>query len=109
MKTKIIVCLLFLVLFVYAGSALAFTENASNTFLGISAGYSNSGVENTFIGLSAGNSNTSGNSNTFLGTGAGYSNVSGTGNVFLGVGAGASETTSNNLYIANSNTTTPLI
>jgi hypothetical protein len=109
MKTKIIVCLLFLVLFVYAGSALAFTESGTNSFFGSGAGFNNSGFENTFIGFSAGSSNTSGIANTFIGRDAGFSNSTGSGNVFLGSGAGGNETSSNNLYIDNSDTSSPLI
>ena len=41
--------------------------------------------------------------------GAGYSNITGSSNVFLGYNAGYNETGSNKLYIANTNTNTPLI
>jgi hypothetical protein len=47
--------------------------------------------------------------NTAIGERAGYSLVTGSSNVFLGYNAGYYETGSNKLYIANSNTTTPLI
>jgi hypothetical protein len=40
---------------------------------------------------------------------SGYANATGLGNVFLGYGAGYSEKGSNRLYIANTDTTTPLI
>jgi len=125
MKTIIIVSLLFLALFVYAGSASADgiegpsnnyfgtgaggTGGSSNSFFGASAGVENTGSDNTFIGFFAGFSNTSGSGNVSLGVGAGFSNSSGSGNVFIGSSAGASETSSNNLYIANSDTIPPLI
>ena len=47
--------------------------------------------------------------NTAIGERAGYSLVTGSSNVFLGYNAGYYELGSNKLYIANSNTTTPLI
>ncbi len=82
----------------------------SNTFIGASAGYSNStGDSNTFFGHQAGYSNSTGKWNTYLGYGAGYSNSIGSYNLFLGYRAGCWETRSNRLYIANSDTTAPLI
>ena len=51
----------------------------------------------------------SGDKNTALGSNAGASNITGTGNVFIGNAAGQNETTSDNLYISNTNTATPLI
>jgi hypothetical protein len=48
-------------------------------------------------------------SNTAYGYFAGRNNLTGSRNVFLGSQAGENETTSDNLYISNSNTTTPLI
>ncbi|MHC4500335.1 MAG: autotransporter outer membrane beta-barrel domain-containing protein, partial [Planctomycetota bacterium] len=81
-----------------------------NTFLGSNAGSSNTtGASNTFLGNYAGCSNTRGAANTFLGKEAGYSNEEGVGNVFLGYRAGYNETSSNKLYIANSNVDPPLI
>ena len=124
MKSKIIVFLLFLALFAYAGNASAWTEGSSNncfgclsagiggstnSFFGASAGAANIGHQNTFMGYYAGNSNTSGSDNTYVGMLAGSNNSTGYGNVFLGFRAGENETTSNNLYIANSDTITPLI
>lgn len=86
------------------------TTGENNTFVGSYAGYSHStGTRNVFIGAHAGSPNTSGNYNTILGNRAGFLNVSGAGNVFLGYYAGGQELGSNKLYIANSNTTTPLI
>jgi hypothetical protein len=91
----------------YAG--LGNITGSSNTFLGINAGASNdNGNYNTYMGQSAGQSNQSGDSNTFIGYAAGYL-TTGQGNVFVGYRAGYNETGSNKLYIANSNTTTPLI
>ena len=82
---------------------------SSNAFLGQSAGYSNTGSSNTSLGYTAGYSNTTGNRNTFVGYAAGLNNATGSGNVFLGRSAGYYEAGSDRLYIANSNTTTPLI
>ncbi|MCK7461966.1 MAG: hypothetical protein MZU84_07870 [Sphingobacterium sp.] len=50
-----------------------------------------------------------GSNNTYLGRNAGFYNQNGSGNVFIGYGAGANELGSNRLYIANANTTDPLI
>jgi hypothetical protein len=50
-----------------------------------------------------------GTNNTALGRLAGQNNNTGSGNVFIGSQAGQNEGTSNNLYISNTNTTTPLI
>jgi hypothetical protein len=96
-----------------------------NAFLGINAGAVNStGEANTFIGHSAGNTNSTGSYNTMLGFYAGdgsdpadsnntyvgaLAGYKGTGNVMIGYKAGFNETRSNILYIANSETTTPLI
>jgi len=86
------------------------TTGYINTFLGYYAGYSNTtGNYNTFIGFYAGNYNSTGNSNTFLGDSAGYNNTTGIGNISVGYQAGYNETGSNKLYIANSNTSAPLI
>jgi hypothetical protein len=86
------------------------TTGIFNTFLGNQAGYFNAtGDCNIFLGSSAGKSHTSGHNNTFLGFYAGYLNITGSGNVFLGYRAGYTQTGSNKLYIANSQTTTPLI
>jgi hypothetical protein len=50
-----------------------------------------------------------GSQNTALGWQAGRYNVTGSRNVFLGYAAGINETSSDNLYISNTNTSTPLI
>jgi len=86
------------------------TSGSSNSFLGMYAGNINStGHDNTFLGYEAGSFNTTGYSNTFIGGYAGYSNDAGIGNVFIGYYAGYNETSSNKLYIDNSDTATPLI
>lgn len=81
-----------------------------NAFVGTTSGYNNtSGRENAFFGTSAGASNTTGSSNTYLGRRAGLFNETGDSNVFVGYYAGANEMASHRLYIANTDTTTPLI
>ena len=128
MKTKIVIGCLVLMFLAFAGSALAGHETDTNTWFGKSAGNNASltGIDNTFIGYATGTFNTTGQDNTFIGYVAGYNNISGAGNtyigegagwyntagtknVFLGYFAGYYETGSNKLYIANSNTDTPLI
>lgn len=70
----------------------------------------NGGSRNSAFGSAALYSNVGGINNTALGHQAGFSSASGSGNVFIGANAGYFETTSNKLWIANSNTTvTPLI
>lgn len=86
------------------------TTGTRNVFLGDSSGFYNTTAnDNTFLGYYTGNFNTTGGQNTFIGSLAGRSNSTGFGNVFLGHHAGYLETGSNKLYIANSDTSSPLI
>ena len=83
------------------------SQSEENTFVGFRAGGSSGGGDqNVYLGASAGG--TFGWMNVMLGNYSGSSN-SGDGNIFIGYASGADETGSNKLYIANSNTTTPLI
>ena len=85
------------------------SQGENNTALGYQAlSTGTSGSSNTAIGAAAGFNN-AGNNNLFAGYHAGLANQSGSGNVFLGSSAGFYETGSNLLYIANSNTSSPLI
>lgn len=68
-----------------------------------------SGTYNTYLGALTGKNTTTGSQNTAVGQGALYNNTVGSNNVAIGFMAGTSETGSNKLYIANSDTTTPLI
>jgi hypothetical protein len=91
----------------YAGQT---AKGSSNTYLGGEAGKETTdGFGNVFLGAKAGLSNLTGYSNVFVGNYSGASNSAGAKNVFLGNSAGYNETGSNKLYIANSNTSTPLI
>jgi hypothetical protein len=86
------------------------TTGSYNAAFGRAAlGNMTSGSENLAMGIGAMQNHTSGNSNTAVGTLAGINNLTGSGNVFLGYSAGMSETGSNKLYIANSNTSSPLV
>lgn len=69
------------------------------------------GSENVGIGNSSNFHNTLGNKNTTLGYEAGYGMIGNSisGSVMIGYKAGYSETTSDKLYIENSDSTTPLI
>ncbi len=68
-----------------------------NTFVGDSAGYSNTGGgPNTFLGYYAGYKNTTGACNTFLGDWAGYKNTTGLDNTFSGHYAGYGNTEGDN-------------
>ena len=86
------------------------SSGTKNAYFGDNAGGLNTtGGENTMVGTVAGQFNNGGNTNTMIGGGAGRNNLTGSGNVFLGYSAGENETGSNRLYIANSNTSSPLI
>jgi microcystin-dependent protein len=81
-----------------------------NTGLGFGAGSrTTTGNTNTFVGSQAGMFNTTGSQNTYLGVNAGVQNATGSRNVFIGNAAGANSTGSDELYIDNSNTATPLV
>ncbi len=113
--------------FLGAGAGYANISGSMNTFLGASAGRGNigghfntvvgyyaaythaTGDYNVIVGNHAGRSNTGGTQNTFIGSFAGNNNASGNGNVFLGYNAGYYEMGSKKLYIADSNTSSPLI
>ncbi|MCB9205546.1 MAG: tail fiber domain-containing protein [Flavobacteriales bacterium] len=96
----------------YLGYGAGYNDasGSQNTFLGQFAGISNSvGTHNTFVGFEAGTAHVYGDGNTFVGVESGRNNVYGIGNVFIGSAAGYNEVGSDKLYIANSNTSTPLI
>jgi hypothetical protein len=110
MKIKIIICLMVALLFVYVGSASAFTEDTNNSFFGTNAGEDNTtGFDNSFFGANAGANNTTGQGNTSIGYQAGFSN-NGHNNIIIGSAAGNKITSGNfNTIIgyaaANRNTT----
>jgi len=83
-----------------------------NVYVGAKAGYGNTGNENVYIGTDAGYNYSGdlspGNRNTFIGNEAGLNNE-GSNNVFIGNQAGYDENGSNKLYIANDDTSIPLI
>ena len=82
---------------------------ANNNAIGYRALYQlETGNVNQAFGRDAGYALKTGSNNVFFGHEAGYS-VTGSGNVMLGYRAGKDETGSNKLYIANSDTSTPLI
>ncbi len=92
------------------GFASLFTNStgAQNINIGSYSGFSSNGNNNIGIGIASLQTNATGSQNIGIGTGAGYSNA-GSNSIFLGFQAGYNEMESNKLYIANSNTTTPLI
>lgn len=81
---------------------------SSNLAFGAGALRSNLSSGNTAIGGFALFGNINGSENLAIGTGAGR-NSTGNSNIFIGTEAGANETGSGFLYIANTNTSTPLI
>ena len=85
------------------------TTGDDNTSLGLQAlFYNTTGDNNTAVGKWALSSVVTGGNNTSLGTSAG-AYTTGSGGLFLGYKAGYNETASNKLYIANSDSSTPLI
>lgn len=84
------------------------TIGINNVALGYRALYNTETNANIAIGYESGYTNSSGTQNTFVGTGSGHL-TTGSGNLFLGYQAGYNETSSNKLYISNSNTANPLI
>ena len=85
------------------------TSGEYNNGFGNNSLYSNTtGSNNIAMGQASLLGNTTGNDNVAIGKYAG-SIGNGSGNIFLGSSAGRNETTSNKLYIENSNSTTPLI
>lgn len=97
---------------VFIGSNAAFQNigGADNVVIGGTAAYSNTtGNKNVIIGKTAAMFNASGGNNVVIGYDAGRANISGSGSICIGYQAGYSETNSNRLYIANSNTVSPLI
>lgn len=85
------------------------TTGRWNTFVGGSSGEDNvSGNFNTYVGHSSG-SDSKGSGNTFIGHEAGIFCKNGDENVFIGRFAGKNENGSHRLYIANSETSDPLI
>lgn len=86
------------------------TTTSDNTIIGVNAGTENTtGSSLVIVGREASRLNVSGAANTVLGSQAGRNGTSYANVVFIGYRAGRDETNSNRLYIANSETSTPLI
>lgn len=84
-------------------------SSGTNCFVGKDAGKNQgSGGANVFLGSYSGMNAGDGHHNVYLGCNAGLS-ATGDYNIFFGYQAGENETGSNKLYIANSETDTPLI
>ncbi len=93
-----------------SNSMLMNTVGNNNMALGaVALNKNTTGSNNVGIGSNAGENNTTGNNNLMLGSQAGISNSTGSDNIFIGYQAGYSETGSSKLYIANTNTATPLV
>ena len=79
-----------------SGSTNAFPQWASNVFVGVGAGQSNtSGQDNTFFGWDAAQNNSGGGENTILGADAGVFTTTGSYNTFVGQLAGAANSAGN--------------
>lgn len=99
----------------YANTALgslALSENTNgseNVAVGSNSLALNfNGFRNVAVGAHSLDGN-NGSNNVAIGNEAGLSSTSGSGNIFLGFQSGYNETSSNKLYIENSNSSTPLI
>jgi len=93
-------------------SLLSNNSGTNNSAFGASSmELSTNGINNTAIGSGSLYNNGSGSNNTALGFEAGFGSygANASGNVFLGYKAGYNETTSNKLYIDNSDTYYPLV
>ena len=85
------------------------TSGANNVGIGTDAGNNiTTGSSNICIGRQSGIALVGGIDNVFIGENAGFSNT-GNSNVFIGHDAGKNANTNRRLYIANSDTATPLI
>lgn len=96
----------------FAGCGAVSSDGTGCVFAGYNAGVSigASTQQCTALGSSAGANLTNGLKSTLLGYAAGSGLTTGSGHVMIGSSAGGLETTNSNiLYIANSNTSTPLI
>jgi hypothetical protein len=86
------------------------TTGGSNSSIGSYAMHAlTTGGSNVALGYGALNSLEDGNNNVAIGRAAGSGNINGSGNIFIGFRAGDGSTGSNELYIDNSNTASPLI
>ncbi len=97
---------------VYIGSEIVkdIDGATSNVVIGKYAGeHLTTGDDNVLLGSAAGISVGTGEQNAYIGRLAGGNSANASGGVRLGYAAGQNETNDNRLYIANSNTTTPLI
>ncbi|MDD5146847.1 MAG: hypothetical protein PHN39_03885, partial [Candidatus Pacebacteria bacterium] len=83
---------------IYMNSTKALEVGPETTVLGYGAGAISTGFHNTFIGISAGESNTTGYENTYMGYLAGQLNT-GYENTFIGEEAGASSTGNGNIFV----------
>ncbi|MCC6328708.1 MAG: DNRLRE domain-containing protein [Acidobacteria bacterium] len=86
------------------GGTRMLAGNASNLFVGPSAGAANpSGINNSFVGRIAGQNTTTGSSNSFFGSFTGSQNTTGSDNAFFGFFAGNSNVSgSDNAAFGNS-------
>lgn len=92
-----------------AGTFQSNTTGSNNIGLGYAAGLSNTtGSDNVAIGAYSLSSGAAISGNLAIGAEAGR-NATGSNSIFIGKLAGFSETSSDKLYIANSNTATPLV
>ncbi|MCX6583683.1 MAG: tail fiber domain-containing protein [Candidatus Aminicenantes bacterium] len=85
----------------FVGASAGYTNSTGyyNTFLGYRAGYLNNAWDNTFLGNHAGEYNTSGVDNTFVGMYAGRNNDDAHYNTFIGTSAGYNSNGTRNSFL----------
>ena len=94
---------------VISSNLSSFPANKRSVLIGKPGNTLMTGDKNILLGCGTGSGLTTGSMNVIIGDASGQSLLSGSSNVFIGNAAGSAETGSNKLYIANTNTTTPLI
>lgn len=94
----------------YGASSPSSATGSYNVALGYAPLYSlSTGSNNVAVGYQAGLNSSSAGNNVFLGYEAGHDITTESGNIFIGYQAGADATGSNQLYIENTNSASPLI
>lgn len=94
----------------YGASNPSSASGSYNVAVGYAPLYSlSTGANNVAVGYQAGLNSTTAGNNVFIGFEAGHDITTESGNIFIGYQAGADATGSDQLYIENSNSASPLI
>jgi len=91
-------------------SGVADTQGSRNVYIGNDVANSQlTGNDNIYIGNDVASASTSGFNNVYIGSSSANSNTTGVNNVYIGFHAGFNSTSSGELIIENSSSSTPLI